>query len=131
MESISNLPEKPRVTFMMCKFDGLSYKEVAARLNISIKTVEGHIGRALKMLREDVQQAVGIGETGNPSYLLTLMAVYMSNNGLGIVEYKLSLLLLGKLSCVSDQYAETIYQHARTLVAPVYRFLQMDAFEYL
>ena len=58
MESISNLPEKPRVTFMMCKFDGLSYKEVASRLNISVKTVEGHIGRALKMLREDVQQAV-------------------------------------------------------------------------
>lgn len=58
MKSISNLPEKPRVTFMMCKFDGLSYKEVAKRLDISIKTVEGHIGRALKMLREDVQQAM-------------------------------------------------------------------------
>ncbi len=58
MESILSLPDKPRVTFMMCKFDGLSYKEAAERLNISIKTVEGHIGRALKILREEVRHAV-------------------------------------------------------------------------
>lgn len=52
LEAIENLPEKPRVAFMLSRFEDLTYKEVAERLGISVKTVESHIGRALKLLRE-------------------------------------------------------------------------------
>jgi RNA polymerase sigma-70 factor (ECF subfamily) len=49
--AIQNLPEKCREIFVMCRFDELKYAEIAARLNISVKTVEMQIGIALKKLR--------------------------------------------------------------------------------
>lgn len=48
--AIEELPEKNRIIFMMSRFDGLSYKEIAKKLNISVKTVESHIGKSLKRL---------------------------------------------------------------------------------
>ena len=55
MESIdgelSRLPEKCRLVFKYSREEGLSHKEIAARLNISPKTVEAHISRAIKQLR--------------------------------------------------------------------------------
>jgi len=38
----------------MSRRQGLSYAEIAEALGISVKTVEVHIGRALKSLRETV-----------------------------------------------------------------------------
>ncbi len=52
---IAALPEKPRLVFMMSRMENLSYKEIAERLDISIKTVESHIGNALKALRQSLQ----------------------------------------------------------------------------
>lgn len=52
LNTINKLPEKTRVTFLMSRVDGLAYKEIAERLNISIKTVENQIGSALKKLRD-------------------------------------------------------------------------------
>lgn len=52
--AIAKLPEKPRVAFMLSRFDELTYREVADRLDISIKTVECHIGKALKLLRAEL-----------------------------------------------------------------------------
>ena len=51
-KSISNLPEKCRKVFEMSRFDGKKYKEIAEELGISIKTVEAHMSRAMKELRE-------------------------------------------------------------------------------
>jgi len=54
---IAALPEKQRIVFMMSRIEQLSYQEIAERLDISIKTVESHIGNALKTLRKLLQAA--------------------------------------------------------------------------
>ena len=54
MNAITKLPEKSRLPFMMSRFEELTYNEIADRLNISVKTVESHMGRALKLLRESL-----------------------------------------------------------------------------
>jgi RNA polymerase sigma-70 factor (ECF subfamily) len=54
---IAGLPEKTRIVFMMSRMEQLSYREIAERLDISIKTVESHIGNALKTLRKSLQTA--------------------------------------------------------------------------
>jgi len=55
LAGIAALPEKQRIVFMMSRMEQLSYQEIAERLDISIKTVESHIGNALKILRQLLQ----------------------------------------------------------------------------
>lgn len=50
-ESIAGLPEKCRHVFQLSRFDQLKYHEIAKTLNISVKTVENQMGKALKILR--------------------------------------------------------------------------------
>ncbi len=47
---INNLPVKCRMVFRLIKEDGLKYKEAAALLNISVKTVENQLAIALKKI---------------------------------------------------------------------------------
>lgn len=44
---------KPEIsqTFLLCREEDLSYKEVAVRKNVSVKTVEYRISKALKIMR--------------------------------------------------------------------------------
>lgn len=49
--AINSLPEKCREVFVLSRMEGLKYREIAERLNISTKTVENHIIAALKKLR--------------------------------------------------------------------------------
>ena len=46
------LPEKCREIFMLSRFEGLKYREIADKLEISVKTVETQMTRAMKILRE-------------------------------------------------------------------------------
>lgn len=50
--AIDELPPERKKIFLLSKRDGLKYQEIAEELNISIKTVENQIGKALKTLRE-------------------------------------------------------------------------------
>jgi RNA polymerase sigma-70 factor (ECF subfamily) len=50
-QAIEALPEKCRILFSMNRFDHLTYAEIAEIQDISIKTVETQMGRALKFLR--------------------------------------------------------------------------------
>ena len=50
--SIRQLPPKCGEVFTLSKVNGLTYVQIAERMNISVKTVENHMGKALKMLRE-------------------------------------------------------------------------------
>lgn len=50
--SIAKLPEQCRLVFKLVKEDGYKYREAAELLNISVKTVEYHIGNALKKIAE-------------------------------------------------------------------------------
>jgi RNA polymerase sigma-70 factor, ECF subfamily len=48
---IHTLPEKCRLVFTLSRVEGLSYQEIADQLEISTKTVENQISKALKILR--------------------------------------------------------------------------------
>jgi len=51
-EVLHDLPEEQRLVFTMNKFEGLKYHEIAEMLNVSVKTVENRMSKALKALRE-------------------------------------------------------------------------------
>lgn len=50
--AIAALPNRPREVFTLSRDAGLTYREIAEVLGISPKTVEVHMGRALRRLRE-------------------------------------------------------------------------------
>jgi RNA polymerase sigma-70 factor (ECF subfamily) len=45
------LPDRRREIFELSRYEYLTYQEIAARLGISIKTVETQMSRSLKHLR--------------------------------------------------------------------------------
>ena len=49
------MPEKTRIAFIYDRLDGKSHKEIAEELGISVKGVEYHISRAVKMLRDNLK----------------------------------------------------------------------------
>jgi len=51
IKALDSMPEKTRQIFEMVRFDGKKYMEVAGALDISVKTVEAHMGAALRHLR--------------------------------------------------------------------------------
>ncbi len=54
---IEELPPRCKEVFLMSKRDGLTYQEIASELSLSIKSVEKHISKALKILRKRFGQA--------------------------------------------------------------------------
>lgn len=52
--AIDALPQGCRNVFIMSRNDGLTNKDISIQLNISIRTVETQISKALKILRERV-----------------------------------------------------------------------------
>lgn len=50
--AIERMPKSRRRVFLLSRQENLSYKEIAERLSISPKTVENHIGLALRSLKE-------------------------------------------------------------------------------
>jgi RNA polymerase sigma-70 factor, ECF subfamily len=55
LEAIEELPPKCRTVFKLSREEELTYKEIAEKLNISIKTVETQMGIAFKKLREKLK----------------------------------------------------------------------------
>jgi RNA polymerase sigma-70 factor (family 1) len=53
--AIDALPEQCGNVFRLSRFENLRYAEIAAQLEISVKTVENHMGKALKILREQLK----------------------------------------------------------------------------
>lgn len=51
-QAIDELPPKCRTVFQLSRYEELSYKEIADQLDISVKTVENQMGKALRFLRE-------------------------------------------------------------------------------
>jgi RNA polymerase sigma-70 factor (ECF subfamily) len=49
---VGQLPEKRQLIFRMNRFDGLSYKEIAEILSISINTVQNQMVKAVKFMLE-------------------------------------------------------------------------------
>lgn len=55
-EALSQLPPKCREIFLMAKQKGMKYKEIAAALELSEKTIENQMTKAIKLLREFVSR---------------------------------------------------------------------------
>ena len=51
MEAVRRLPDPLRETFVLSRFEELTYREIAALLEVSVKTVESRMSKALKQLR--------------------------------------------------------------------------------
>jgi len=59
-EVLQDLPEAQRLVFTLNKFEGLKYREIAAMLEISVKTVESRMSKALKALRETLRPLLAL-----------------------------------------------------------------------
>ncbi len=54
--AINSLPPKRKLVFNLIKEEGLKYQDVATLLNLSVKTVETHMGLALKTIHQCIRQ---------------------------------------------------------------------------
>ena len=54
--AIASLPEKCRQIFELNRIEGLKYAQIAEKLNISIKTVEAQMSKALGVLKEHLSE---------------------------------------------------------------------------
>lgn len=57
LDAIAALPEPARTAFTMNRFDGLSYREIAKRMNVSESSIEKYMIVALKQLRKTLRDA--------------------------------------------------------------------------
>lgn len=68
--TLAELPARTRRVFMMQRFGGMSYREIEAALGISRATVEYHMMRALRRLREAIdlpdRRSTRVCQRGNP-----------------------------------------------------------------
>ena len=53
--TINQLPEQTALIFRMSRFDDMTYAEIAEELNLSVKSVEFHISKALKVLKLELK----------------------------------------------------------------------------
>lgn len=54
-EAVSSLPPQCQTVFRLSRFEGLTYAEIGEQLNISVKTIENHMGKALRIMREQLR----------------------------------------------------------------------------
>ncbi len=59
-QTLDKLPKKCKKVFMMSRYEDLKYKQIAKKLDISVKTVESHISKALKELRKSLSKYVAV-----------------------------------------------------------------------
>jgi RNA polymerase sigma-70 factor (ECF subfamily) len=57
-EELENLPKKCKQIFLLSKKEGLTNIEIAEYLNVSVKSVEGHITRAYTILRKKISAKI-------------------------------------------------------------------------
>ena len=49
---VNALPSRQKEVYLLHRVEGLKYAEIAQRLNISVNTIENHMSRALRTIRE-------------------------------------------------------------------------------
>lgn len=59
-KAIDLLPPKCGLIFKLSRFQNLSYKQIAEALNISVKTVENQMGKALQILRKELHHFLSL-----------------------------------------------------------------------
>lgn len=53
--ALANMPDNQRVVFLMSRSEGLKYKEIAERLDLSVKAIEKRMTQALDYIRENLK----------------------------------------------------------------------------
>ncbi|MDE5919903.1 MAG: sigma-70 family RNA polymerase sigma factor, partial [Duncaniella sp.] len=59
-KALSELPDKCREVFVLSYIKGLKSKDIAEAMNVSVRTVETHIYKALRILRSRLKYLVGL-----------------------------------------------------------------------
>jgi RNA polymerase sigma-70 factor (ECF subfamily) len=57
-EAIEQLPEKSKEAFKLSRYEGLKYREIATKMNISENTVDTHIRKSLKSLKIKLKEFI-------------------------------------------------------------------------
>jgi len=57
-KTLEMLPQKTRQIFVMNRYQNLSYKEIAVKMNVSTKAVEFHISKALQYFRVSLKDFI-------------------------------------------------------------------------
>ncbi|MBV7532391.1 RNA polymerase sigma-70 factor [Chitinophaga sp. sic0106] len=55
-QALERLPERCREVFVLSRHQQLKYAEIAETMNISVKTVENQMGKALKILHQELKE---------------------------------------------------------------------------
>ena len=63
--AIAGLPGRCREVFELSRIQGLKYSEIATQLGISVKTVEAQMGKALRVMREELAPWLPGGDDGS------------------------------------------------------------------
>ncbi|MDR0542561.1 MAG: RNA polymerase sigma-70 factor [Dysgonamonadaceae bacterium] len=58
--AIRKLPPKCALAFRLCYFDDMTHKEIADRMGISPRTVEGHIRQGILLLRTELRDLTAL-----------------------------------------------------------------------
>ena len=53
-EAVNHLPFERRKVFVLSRYDGLTYSQIAEKMGISVKTVENQMSKALQFLRKEL-----------------------------------------------------------------------------
>lgn len=69
-QAMEVLPEQCRLVFKLSRFEELKYAEIADQLDLSVKTVENHMGKALKIMREQLKDYLPV--------LVLVMSVFIA-----------------------------------------------------
>ena len=59
-DALQRLPDNLRQTFLLSRVEQLSYKQIAERLNITVKSVDNRLARTMKILRKELQDYLPI-----------------------------------------------------------------------
>lgn len=51
-QAIDTLPAQQRMVYLLCHIEGMKYEDAAKKMNISSRTVQSHMGQALKQIRK-------------------------------------------------------------------------------
>jgi RNA polymerase sigma-70 factor (ECF subfamily) len=68
-QALNELPEKCRLVFEMSRYKNMKYKDIAEELDVSVKTVEAHMSKALKSLRTNLEDY---------SYILLVISAWLN-----------------------------------------------------
>jgi RNA polymerase sigma-70 factor (ECF subfamily) len=59
-DAVNSLPDKCREIFIRNRMENKKYQEIADELNLSVKTVEAQMSKALKIMREKLSEYISL-----------------------------------------------------------------------